>query len=249
MPREYGTTNAAPYAAAPAIGAVGDTYWNTTAKALYASDGAAWNLVGPSAAGTQYWSDTGSALTPVTATRDLSLPGDPSSDSLLVLGAQIWKQRLQTLGVPAGPNLWLGANWNALTSTQDDVNSASWLLAMRYNPAPGPQDSFTVARAPAGGALATLLTLTSAGQAYFNVNVNQPTDVIRWGTSTGTATKGIALANVRKAEIRGVKVTGVDGPLVSTHNVTGKGLDGAATIDGPKLPEPVAAPGEPYKLR
>jgi hypothetical protein len=46
--RAYGQTNAAPYASAPAVGAAGDTYWNTTSKILYVSDGTAW--VAPSAA-------------------------------------------------------------------------------------------------------------------------------------------------------------------------------------------------------
>jgi hypothetical protein len=40
--RDYGNTNAAPYASAPAVGAAGDTYWNTTTKALAVSDGVAW---------------------------------------------------------------------------------------------------------------------------------------------------------------------------------------------------------------
>jgi hypothetical protein len=46
--RSYGTTNAAPYASAPAVGPAGDTYWNTTSKVLYVSDGTAW--IAPSAA-------------------------------------------------------------------------------------------------------------------------------------------------------------------------------------------------------
>jgi hypothetical protein len=66
---------------------------------------------------------------------------------------------------------------------------------------------------------------------------------------TGSCAKGISLANVKKAEIRNVKVTGVGGALVSIHNVTGKGLAGAATIEGPKLPEAVAAPAQAYRLR
>ena len=40
--RDYGTTNAAPYASAPAVGLSGDTYWNTTEQALYVSTGSAW---------------------------------------------------------------------------------------------------------------------------------------------------------------------------------------------------------------
>ena len=65
---------------------------------------------------------------------------------------------------------------------------------------------------------------------------------------TGDCRKGISLANVRKAEIRNVKVSGLGGPLVSAHNVNGKGLEGAAMIDGPKVPDVVPAPVEPYRL-
>jgi len=51
MPRAYGITNAAPYASAPAVGAAGDTYWNTTSKVLYVSDGTSWIAAGPGAGG------------------------------------------------------------------------------------------------------------------------------------------------------------------------------------------------------
>jgi polygalacturonase len=56
---------------------------------------------------------------------------------------------------------------------------------------------------------------------------------------TGTAAKGIALANVVGAKLRDIKVTGFAGSLVSINNVTGDGLKGAAAIDPPKLPDPV----------
>lgn len=46
MSREYGITNVAPWAAAPAVGAAGDTYFNTTTKTLYISDGTAWIALG-----------------------------------------------------------------------------------------------------------------------------------------------------------------------------------------------------------
>jgi hypothetical protein len=45
--RDYGNTNAAPYASAPAVGLAGDTYWNTVLKVLYVSDGAAWQPATP----------------------------------------------------------------------------------------------------------------------------------------------------------------------------------------------------------
>ena len=45
MPRSYGITNAAPYASAPPVGSVGDTYYNTTSKTVFVSDGTSWNAV------------------------------------------------------------------------------------------------------------------------------------------------------------------------------------------------------------
>jgi polygalacturonase len=81
------------------------------------------------------------------------------------------------------------------------------------------------------------------------IHPDKPLDGFSLSNVTGDCKKGIALANVRKADIRNVKVTGFTGPLLSTHNVTGKGLDGATTIDGPKLPDPVPPPTEPYHLR
>jgi hypothetical protein len=36
--------------------------------------------------------------------------------------------------------------------------------------------------------------------------------------------------------------------LVGIHNVTGRGLEGAATIDGPKVPDAVPAPAKSYQL-
>jgi len=49
--RAYGITNAAPYASAPAVGASGDSYWNTTDQSLYISNGTAWVKAGPGAGG------------------------------------------------------------------------------------------------------------------------------------------------------------------------------------------------------
>jgi hypothetical protein len=42
MPRSFGTTNAAPYATAPPVGPAGDTYFNTTSRVTFVSDGAVW---------------------------------------------------------------------------------------------------------------------------------------------------------------------------------------------------------------
>ena len=80
------------------------------------------------------------------------------------------------------------------------------------------------------------------------VHPDRPLDGFSLTNVTGDCRKGITLANVSKAEIRNVKVSGFSGPLISVHNVNGKGLEGATEIDGPKLPEPVPAPAEPYRL-
>jgi len=62
MPRSYGVTNAAPYAAAPPVGASGDTYYNSTDKNLYLSDGTQWNAIqsGGASAATSYFYGNGS---------------------------------------------------------------------------------------------------------------------------------------------------------------------------------------------
>ncbi|MBD0288512.1 MAG: right-handed parallel beta-helix repeat-containing protein [Flavisolibacter sp.] len=65
---------------------------------------------------------------------------------------------------------------------------------------------------------------------------------------TGTCAKGISLANIKKATLSNIHVTGYTGPLLSIHNVTGKGLEGAVTIEGPKVPDPIAANTTPYQL-
>ncbi len=80
------------------------------------------------------------------------------------------------------------------------------------------------------------------------IHPGQPLEGFSLTNVTGDCRQGIALANVRKAEIRNVKVSGFSGPLLAIHNVTGKGLEGATMIDGPKLPEPVPAPDPPYRL-
>jgi len=43
MPRTYGTSNFVPYTTEPPVGPQGDTYYNTTEKRAYVSDGVKWN--------------------------------------------------------------------------------------------------------------------------------------------------------------------------------------------------------------
>ena len=69
---------------------------------------------------------------------------------------------------------------------------------------------------------------------------------------TGSCKHGIELANMKNVVIRNVKLTGLEGPLLSISNVTGVGLAGAAAIDPaelPKVPDAVSQPETPYKLQ
>lgn len=81
-----------------------------------------------------------------------------------------------------------------------------------------------------------------------DVSPDKPLAGLTLKNISGVCGKGIALANVRGAEIENVTVTGFSGPLIGIHNVTGKGLKGAAMIEGPKVPEPITAPAAPFRL-
>jgi hypothetical protein len=81
-----------------------------------------------------------------------------------------------------------------------------------------------------------------------SVHPDKPLDGFSLTNVTGSCAKGIYLANVRNAVIRNVNVTGFAGPLINIHNVTGVGLHGAATIDAPKVGDPVPIPAQPYHL-
>jgi len=80
------------------------------------------------------------------------------------------------------------------------------------------------------------------------IHPHKPLDGFLLSNVTGNCVKGISLANVKKAVIRDIKVTGLTGPLISIHNVTGQGLGGAAAIDSPRVPDPVPVPATPYHI-
>jgi len=47
---------------------------------------------------------------------------------------------------------------------------------------------------------------------------------------TGTCQKGMSLANIRDAVLRGIHVTGFAGPLLAIDNTVGSGLQGAVPL-------------------
>ena len=72
------------------------------------------------------------------------------------------------------------------------------------------------------------------------IHPDKPLDGFTLTNVTGAATAGIKLANIRNAMIRNVKAP------IGINNVTGKGLEGATRIDGPKLADAVPPPAQPY---
>ncbi len=78
------------------------------------------------------------------------------------------------------------------------------------------------------------------------IHPDKPLDGFSLTDVTGTCGKGIALANIHHAVLKDIKVTGFAGPLLSTRNVTGSGLDGAVPLPEGKPAEPVVA--KPYVL-
>jgi hypothetical protein len=81
-----------------------------------------------------------------------------------------------------------------------------------------------------------------------SVHPDKPLEGFSLVNITGTCAKGIYLANVRRAEIKNISVTGYAGALINTSNVTGIGLNGAAPTDAPKPDDPVPLPAQPYQL-
>ena len=79
------------------------------------------------------------------------------------------------------------------------------------------------------------------------IHPHKPLDGFTLANVSGTCAKGISLANIRGADVRNIKVTGFSGPLLSISNVTGKGLEGAAKMEAPKIGAPIAVP-TPYQL-
>jgi hypothetical protein len=110
MPRSYGTTNAAPYATAPAVGAAGDTYYNTATKTLYLSDGTAWNAISAGAGADEVFigpSDPG-----VGGSYELWYDSDaPSYAVPSVTPASYWFSRLNGLAIgTTATNITLSAS-------------------------------------------------------------------------------------------------------------------------------------------
>jgi hypothetical protein len=201
--RAYGNTNAAPYASAPAVGLAGDTYWNTTTKILYVSDGTAWIAAGPGAGGPptgaaggdlgapgstypnptitdaakSKWSVSGATLTPTDATKIVACA--PISNGLQ-WGPRTTKGRL--LQPTNSDSAYVSYN-KALDASNawlpDDNTKASWSLGLR-----GDTDRLIVERqSPApGGVITTQMMVDATGQ--FTLPGDSTQQTVVQGTQT-----------------------------------------------------------------
>lgn len=81
-----------------------------------------------------------------------------------------------------------------------------------------------------------------------NIHPDKPLDGFVLRDITGTAGRGITLANMTNVVIENVAVNVFSGPRLAIDNVTGRGLDGAARLIPPDTPPPVTAGRPPYRL-
>lgn len=81
------------------------------------------------------------------------------------------------------------------------------------------------------------------------VNPEQPLDGFTLMNVSGTCKHGITLANMKHVVLKNIHVTGLEGPLLQTYNVQGKGLENAVAMAAPTTPGPVPEPAVPYKLQ
>ncbi len=82
-----------------------------------------------------------------------------------------------------------------------------------------------------------------------SVHPDKPLDGFTLENITGSCSKGITLANIKRASLKNINVSGYTGPLIGICNVTGKGLEDAAAIDSPNVPKQIPYPEEPYQLK
>jgi polygalacturonase len=73
-----------------------------------------------------------------------------------------------------------------------------------------------------------------------NVPTERPLDGLSISNVTGTCSTGISLANMTNVNLAAINVTGFHGPLLTTNNVQGTGLDAAVA----PAPVPVPPSGE-----
>ena len=202
----------------PASPSIGQTY-TASSGVIYTWDGAVWATSSGVAAA--YWTDTGTALTPTTATRQLVVPGPSligTTGDVFVFSNRTVKARLNTNMSPAANDCVrfnLNLNRSAATATADDNSMSTWELAFRC----GSSDDFRILRTPVGSPTAPniLLTVDAAGKTTCTLadgTVNRA--MLAAGAATGT----VATASVPASFVTTVYNNWVD---VVTLSITTRG--------------------------
>lgn len=81
-----------------------------------------------------------------------------------------------------------------------------------------------------------------------NIHPDKPLDGFTLKDITGSAGRGIALANMKNVTLKGVDVAIAEGPKLAINNVIGRGLEGAAPLSPTARPADVMAAEPPYRL-
>jgi polygalacturonase len=81
-----------------------------------------------------------------------------------------------------------------------------------------------------------------------NIHPDKPLDGFVFKDITGTAGKGISLANMKNVTLKNIAVAVAEGPKLAVSNVTGRGLEGAAALKPTVRPADVVATEPAYKL-
>src|SRR5215468_3789737 len=131
----------------PASPSLNQTY-TAPSGIVYTWDGKVWSTT--STPQNAYWTDTGTALTPTTSTRTVSVPGSGANEAL-VLGSGTTKSHLST------------SDWRINVSRSDvieDTTKSQWAIVPSVSP-----DAFYFYHSPPGASVAwaTLLTLDNVG--------------------------------------------------------------------------------------
>src|SRR5215467_13671940 len=142
---------------------------------VYTWDGKVWTTT--AGAASTYWTDTGTALTPTDATKQVVIPGPTAGgtpQAQLVLGTRTMKGRV--LSLPAVD--WYGISFNRSYTgagwVQDDATKPSWNAEFQWA-----ADNFNIERQAPAGANVSLLTVDNAG----NLTITGGTAVKASGTT------------------------------------------------------------------
>jgi hypothetical protein len=201
----------------------------------YTWDGQVWGS--SSTSQSWLWTDTGAALTPYVATRQVSVAGPSGGAATMLLGVGTTKTRLSMSNTAT----WGGVSTNVdmQSGVQDDNTKPSWQMLLRSD-----TDSLNVSRRPPAGGSSNLFTLDNAGHLTFkamacdiwNNNVQQgPLTAGAWTTvNLGTLrndSSGGTMPNVATNQIK----TPVAGWCIATASAgfTGLVTGGINILNGP----------------